>query len=99
MSVSCFAEQKDRDAWEAQPDLVYDESDDAPEKIWKHAEEIAKACKENVVDGDLVGTAFVARDMMQIVDALNEDGLLRYWGKSSPCAHEVKDRSSRHTHG
>lgn len=29
-----------------------------------------------------MGTAFVARDMMQIVDALKEDGLLRYWGVS-----------------
>ena len=33
--------------------------------------------------GDLVGTAFVARDMMQFVDALDEDGLLRYFGESS----------------
>ncbi|CEJ90882.1 hypothetical protein VHEMI06634 [[Torrubiella] hemipterigena] len=32
--------------------------------------------------GEFVGTAFVARDMMQIVDALKEDGLLRYWGVS-----------------
>lgn len=28
----------------------------------------------------LVGTAFVVRDMMRIVDALGEDGMLRYWG-------------------
>lgn len=26
-------------------------------------------------------TAFTARDMLQIVDALGEDGLLRYWGE------------------
>ncbi len=31
--------------------------------------------------GGLMGTAFVARDMAQIVDALGEDGLLRYWGE------------------
>jgi hypothetical protein len=31
--------------------------------------------------GSLIGTAFTARDMMQIVDALGGDGLLRYWGK------------------
>ncbi|KAI1626160.1 TAP-like protein-domain-containing protein [Exophiala viscosa] len=30
----------------------------------------------------LVGTAFVARDMARIVDALEEDGMLRYWGLS-----------------
>lgn len=27
-----------------------------------------------------MGTAFVVRDMMRIVDALGEDGMLRYWG-------------------
>ncbi|KAL3420721.1 hypothetical protein PVAG01_07166 [Phlyctema vagabunda] len=32
--------------------------------------------------GHLINTAYVARDMMQIVDALGEDGLLRYWGFS-----------------
>lgn len=30
----------------------------------------------------LVGTAFAARDVMSIVDALGEDGMIRYWGKS-----------------
>ncbi|KIW48049.1 uncharacterized protein PV06_00678 [Exophiala oligosperma] len=32
--------------------------------------------------GRLLGTAFVVRDMVQIIDALNEDGLLRYYGYS-----------------
>ncbi|KAL4925953.1 uncharacterized protein BDV17DRAFT_283568 [Aspergillus undulatus] len=31
--------------------------------------------------GDLYGTAFITRDMMQIVDALGGDGLLHYWGE------------------
>ena len=31
--------------------------------------------------GNLYGTSFIARDMMQIVDALSEDGLLHYWGR------------------
>lgn len=30
--------------------------------------------------GRLLGTAFVVRDMVQIIDALNEDRLLRYYG-------------------
>lgn len=30
----------------------------------------------------LVGTAFVARDLMSIVNALGEDGMIRYWGQS-----------------
>lgn len=42
---------------------------------------MAENCYQDAGDiGDIIGTAFVARDMMQIVDALNEDGLLRYWG-------------------
>lgn len=32
--------------------------------------------------GRLLGTAFVVRDMVQIIDALNEDGLLRYYGQT-----------------
>ncbi len=40
-------------------------------------------CLDTTADiGGLVGTAFVARDMARIVDALGEDGLLRYWGQS-----------------
>ncbi|KAL8923933.1 MAG: hypothetical protein Q9208_004370 [Pyrenodesmia sp. 3 TL-2023] len=32
--------------------------------------------------GELLGTGYVARDMMRIVDALDEDRLLNYWGFS-----------------
>lgn len=31
--------------------------------------------------GELVGTAFTARDFISVVDALGEDGMLRYWGE------------------
>ncbi|KAM7184585.1 TAP-like domain containing protein [Naviculisporaceae sp. PSN 640] len=52
---------------------------------WKDKQIFANRClrrnKDNPI-GALVGTTFVARDMMQIVDALGEDGLLRYWGFS-----------------
>lgn len=40
-----------------------------------------------------MSTAFIARDMMQIVDALGEDGLLRYYGSYLPffeCIAELK---------
>ncbi|KAH7095369.1 proteinase [Paraphoma chrysanthemicola] len=50
---------------------------------WAYSDLLAQACYENGRDvGDLMGTAFVARDMIQIVDALDEDGMLRYWGQS-----------------
>lgn len=57
-------------------------SDVALGQIWANTQVIADTCyamqKET---GGLIGTAFVARDMMCIVDALREDGMLRYWGE------------------
>lgn len=56
-------------------------SDTAIGYQWAAAQIIAAQCySANNKTGSLVGTAFVARDMVQIVDALGEDGLLRYWG-------------------
>ncbi|KAK4943236.1 hypothetical protein LTR10_017078 [Elasticomyces elasticus] len=47
------------------------------------SETYASACaRDNAEYGDLVGTAFVARDMLHIVDALNQGNLLNYWGVS-----------------
>lgn len=58
-------------------------SDTTIGELWGAAEALGKSCSENAGDiGELIGTGFVARDMMQIVDALDEDGLLRYWGLS-----------------
>ena len=41
----------------------------------------AKACyaADNKTRSYL-GTGFVARDLISVVDALGEDGMLRYWG-------------------
>lgn len=33
----------------------------------------------------LVGTAFVVRDLISVVDALDEDGMLRFWGQWRTC--------------
>jgi len=50
---------------------------------WDFAGIMAEACYEQSNQtGNLIGTAFTARDMMEIVDALGEDGLLRYYGWS-----------------
>ncbi|KAJ4365075.1 hypothetical protein N0V83_008692 [Neocucurbitaria cava] len=44
---------------------------------------IADSCYENLGEvGGLIGTAYTARDILQVVDALGEDGMLRYWGQS-----------------
>ncbi|XXH01751.1 cytosolic factor, phosphatidylinositol/phosphatidylcholine transfer protein [Hypoxylon texense] len=58
-------------------------SDTAVGRLWAEGQVISEACYNQLEDiGDYVGMAFVARDMMSIVDALGEDGLLRYWGVS-----------------
>lgn len=46
-------------------------------------EQGARCAKDDVRQlGQLMGTAFVARDIDAIFDALDEDGLIRYWGFS-----------------
>lgn len=50
---------------------------------WEIAGQTADFCFTKVGEnGTLIGTAFVARDMFEIVDALGEDGLLRFYGWS-----------------
>ena len=58
-------------------------SDVALAEMWTTFGKFTEKCRENAADvGPLIGAAYVARDIMQIVDALGEDGLLRYWGLS-----------------
>ncbi|KAM0715912.1 hypothetical protein Q7P37_008426 [Cladosporium fusiforme] len=50
---------------------------------WDFAGLVADHCYESMSEtGQFIGTTFVARDMMEIVNALGEDGMLRYWGTS-----------------
>jgi hypothetical protein len=57
-------------------------SDTALGTVWAAEEVRADKCVENAKDiGELIGTPFVVRDMVQIIDALGEDGMLRYWGE------------------
>lgn len=50
---------------------------------WDEHKEFAEACKAQMGrNGTVVGTTFTARDMAIIADALDEDGLLNYWGVS-----------------
>lgn len=62
--------------------LLSDSSDVALGESWANAGAFTSICAEAGKDiGELVGTAFVARDLMEVVDALDEDGLLRFWGE------------------
>ncbi|KAL4788568.1 TAP-like protein-domain-containing protein [Aspergillus varians] len=58
-------------------------SDTAVGELWAHGTADAEACLTAAAkNGSIISTAFVARDLISVVDALEEDGLLRYWGFS-----------------
>ena len=62
---------------------VINASDTALGESWAGKQAFAEACYENAAEyGEVLGTAFVARDMLRIAEALDNDGLLRYWGFS-----------------
>jgi pimeloyl-ACP methyl ester carboxylesterase len=62
--------------------LASNASDIAVGQSWVEAQYIAETCSSKISDiGSFLGTAFGARDLMSVVDALDEDGMLRYWGK------------------
>ncbi|KAK4209375.1 TAP-like protein-domain-containing protein [Rhypophila decipiens] len=88
LRFSCFDTQEERDSYphDGRPFINSFESLER-DLIWSWAQRQAYAnqCWNSNKDkrvGELIGTTFVARDMMNIVDALGEDGMLRYWGFS-----------------
>lgn len=58
-------------------------SDVAMGQLWAQAKTKSDACQNGPGNATarLIGTPFTARDFIQVVDALGEDGMLRYWGK------------------
>lgn len=49
---------------------------------WARGKVDSNICINNAGElSELVGTAFVVRDMISVVDALDEDGMLRFWGE------------------
>jgi len=57
-------------------------SDVALGRLWARGTVNANICFDRANStGRLIGTAFVARDLMSVVDSLEEDGMLRYWGE------------------
>ncbi|KAL1620821.1 hypothetical protein SLS56_009488 [Neofusicoccum ribis] len=60
-------------------------TDTALGETWAFSKNYVDTCKSNpnaTSIGDKIGTTYVARDLLSVVDALGEDGLLRYWGTS-----------------
>lgn len=67
-------------------------------RVWGAGKVLSDTClaAQNQT-GRFVGTAFVARDMMRIVDTLGEDGMLRYWGQCFPSGGHVAKSARRFT--
>ncbi|KAL8768837.1 MAG: hypothetical protein Q9209_005018 [Squamulea sp. 1 TL-2023] len=81
--LSCFANDSSRATYNHKAPLYLNASDTAIGAIWAARQTLVRSCFENAKDiGELVGTGYVARDIMQIVDALDEGGLLNFLGLS-----------------
>lgn len=62
--------------------ILGNSSDVALGRLWTRGAINAELCfQKSNETGGLIGTAFVARDLIRAVDALEEDEMLRYWGK------------------
>ncbi|PNH35924.1 hypothetical protein VD0004_g8198 [Verticillium dahliae] len=67
------------------PMLSQQKPNETLEEIWGRASAVAAQCAKQSTgnkDAEFLGTVALVRDTMQVVDALAEDGLLRYWGYS-----------------
>ncbi|CAO1597589.1 hypothetical protein XANCAGTX0491_001396 [Xanthoria calcicola] len=83
LPFSCFKNDSLRANYNIKDPVCLNSSDTAVGATRAVRAVLAKSCEENAKDtAKLIGTGYVARDMMQIVDALGENGLLNYWGFS-----------------
>jgi len=85
LQFNCFASEEERLLTILSSPLFGNASDVAQGRLWAQATNYALTCQNSTsgrLFGGLVGTAFTARDMMKIVDAVEPDGMLRYWGFS-----------------
>jgi hypothetical protein len=87
LTFSCFDTPTERQiAGLKHPFLPVDAYDTALAETYAGAQATSNICRakyEGNHNPEFIGTAFVARDLMSVVDALDEDGLLRFWGESS----------------
>ncbi|KAM5344101.1 hypothetical protein ACJ41O_012638 [Fusarium nematophilum] len=88
LSFSCEhgLEVRNLSSFELRGDLSLPQYDPWPifkEQYWEQSASRADACfKQHKDIGRYIGTAFTARDMLAIVDAMGGDRKLRYWGVS-----------------
>ncbi|KAL4932530.1 alpha/beta hydrolase [Aspergillus undulatus] len=87
LTANCSNTPEEREQYVGVPMSVAPDTEDvlALGSLWGQVQIIENRCynypgfRER---GSLMGTTFVARDIMQVVDAIEEDGLLRYYGAS-----------------
>ena len=78
----CFGSTADSAEFFRTAPTTSNSSDAALGLVWAYNDLLAETCYNKLADiGDLVGTAFAARDLIQVVDALGGDRKLRYWGE------------------
>ncbi|KAM5463507.1 hypothetical protein MauCBS54593_007501 [Microsporum audouinii] len=88
LTFSCFKDDNERLAVisKGRYEELLSPNDRAPlGRLWSTASIFADICgryPEAKERGKLISTSFTARDLMEIVDAVEDDGLLRYWGLS-----------------
>jgi hypothetical protein len=61
------------------------DSDTALRRLWERGRVDGRICQQQGngnATAEFIGTAFVARDMIRVAEAVDPDGLLRYWGMS-----------------
>jgi hypothetical protein len=62
--------------------ILSNSSDVALGRLWARGAINANSCFRKANEtGRLIGTAWVARDLISVVDAFEVDGMLRYWGE------------------
>ncbi|KAK2748950.1 hypothetical protein FQN57_007233 [Myotisia sp. PD_48] len=82
LPFSCIDTELDKFVFLSELKLA-NSSDTALGRLWAVGETHANLCLKNGNEtGRLISTAFVARDFISVVDAIEEDRMLRYWGMS-----------------
>lgn len=81
LKFSCYTSQEDR--LDGTDPTEYAEASDASlGRLWAHGKVLSDACAENAKhEGEVMSSAFVARDIMQISEALGDKDV-NYFGMS-----------------
>lgn len=82
LPFSCYESTEERSGAMLRAPPATNGSDVALSNVWAEAKNTADTCyyAQNAT-GSFIGTAATARDIMSVVDVIEEDGMLRFWGE------------------